>query len=489
MSYRTLILSLIALCGALALPAIGEASVTQRIWIANGQYTAGAASKQNVVSLDIDGADIQDGPDLGSLVTAITGWRDSLYVGTSAGIVRTDFSGNALATSTSCASPDVMAVDPSAPALYALCQSVGAPWPIMRMPLSTDGSIGAATTVATVANRGVAMSIQGGYLFLAENYPAHLGITRMPLANPSGIQAPWYDAVTPDIIATDADRLFYGSSSGANGSTAVTSRSTPNWQTAAILPAVSTPYLTDIAVRGSLLFSATGVNFGDDTSLYRQSITTLGTPLELVHWTGGLRRITNGFYVGNQEQEWFTDASARALAAGAFTAPIRPSSGLPSTLASATPLVCSITGATVTPLAAGTCTITGEQAGNAAYLTSTGSVSIPITVPATATITKPRFVNGALVTMVKVSGAGSLRQTGSIPRARKVTSKTSAICTARATAKAAGTIKLTCRLNKIGIAHRERGALTVTLTTIFTPTGGTAQTTTQKIKVARAKRS
>ena len=50
----------------------------------------------------------------------------------------------------------------------------------------------------------------------------------------------------------------------------------------------------------------------------------------------------------------------------------------------------------------------------------------------------------------------------------------------------AGPVTLTCRLNKSGLTRRKRGVLTVTRTTIYTPTGGAAQTTTQKVKVARA---
>jgi hypothetical protein len=57
----------------------------------------------------------------------------------------------------------------------------------------------------------------------------------------------------------------------------------------------------------------------------------------------------------------------RSLAAGPFTPTVSASSGLPVALVSATPAVCTVAGATIVPLAAGTCSITLSQAGNDTY--------------------------------------------------------------------------------------------------------------------------
>ena len=498
MHRRVLILCLITLGGFLVLPAASAASDAQRIWIANGRTDSLAPVRSNVVSMAADGSDERNGPVLSGGVTAITGWRDSLYVGTSAGIVRTDFDGTVVQSTLTCASPWSMAVDPIAPALYAECDDNRSQHPLMRYPLAADGSLGTGTQIATLADLAESMFVQGAYLYLADTYPSNLGIVRVPLADPGSLQVPWYGDLQVQSIAGSTTELFMSATGGSTQRALVTSLGAPNWQSAITLPAVTNVPISDLALRDRLLYSASGYIYSDTTAVNVQSLTTLGAPTVLISWTDSVNHrqvLPIGIYPGNQPQEWYTDTSARALAAGAFTAPIRASSGLPATLASATPLICTVIGATVTPLVAGTCTITGEQVGNAAYLATTGSVSVPIsvpisvpvTVPATATVAKPKFVNGALVTMIMVPGAGTLRQAGRVPRARKTTARPTVICSAKATPKAAGKVKLTCRLNKTGTARRKRGALTVTLTTIYTPTGGTAQTTTQKVKVASAK--
>jgi hypothetical protein len=58
----------------------------------------------------------------------------------------------------------------------------------------------------------------------------------------------------------------------------------------------------------------------------------------------------------------------RALGAGAFPLNASASSGLPVSVASTTPAVCTASGTTVTPVAAGTCALTVSQPGNGTYL-------------------------------------------------------------------------------------------------------------------------
>jgi MYXO-CTERM domain-containing protein len=63
----------------------------------------------------------------------------------------------------------------------------------------------------------------------------------------------------------------------------------------------------------------------------------------------------------------FSALTDRVLGSGAFSLTASASSGLSVTYASLSPSVCSVSGASVTLLAAGSCTITAEQAGNGTY--------------------------------------------------------------------------------------------------------------------------
>ena len=67
----------------------------------------------------------------------------------------------------------------------------------------------------------------------------------------------------------------------------------------------------------------------------------------------------------------FTDPGAQTL--GTAPAPLVASatSGLPVSLTSSTPAVCTVSGSTLTLASAGTCTVTASQAGNASYLPAT----------------------------------------------------------------------------------------------------------------------
>ncbi|MEX8511461.1 MAG: hypothetical protein AB3X37_11965, partial [Leptothrix ochracea] len=61
------------------------------------------------------------------------------------------------------------------------------------------------------------------------------------------------------------------------------------------------------------------------------------------------------------------------------TGTVTASSGLPVTLtATSTPTICSVAGSVITPIAAGTCTVTGTQAGNTLWNTVTATKSVTI---------------------------------------------------------------------------------------------------------------
>jgi len=74
----------------------------------------------------------------------------------------------------------------------------------------------------------------------------------------------------------------------------------------------------------------------------------------------------------------------RPLVAGPFTVSATASSGLPVAFASLTPLVCTVSGTTVTPVALGTCAIRASQAGDATWAPATlvdQSFQVTATVP------------------------------------------------------------------------------------------------------------
>ncbi len=105
------------------------------------------------------------------------------------------------------------------------------------------------------------------------------------------------------------------------------------------------------------------------------------------------------------------------------------SSSLPVTLQSTTPAVCTVTGAVLTVVAAGTCSVTASQAGNEAY-----AAAAPVTVsfavaPAAQTITFPTPGNQTLGT-----APGPLMGTASSGLAVSFSSSTPAVCTVNGTA-------------------------------------------------------
>lgn len=482
MRFRRLALAALAL---LLLTSTASASERQQIWVAN--YATGGSQTFNLFRAFLDTGDSTYTASLGAQTLAIAGWRDSLYVGTTGGLARTDLAGTPLESRTDCASMPALAVWDRA--LYGMC--TGMDPRLVRIALNADGSLGAMATWARPANWVSKIAIANGYLYALEDYPSPTGVARIPLMNPAQMQEAWYPTAHIGALAVLGGNLFV---SGGN-SLYRTSADAPSDATATQLTTgFAFGRISGLAARSTTLYisnSDISNEVSSPTAVYTQSIPVPTTPQTFANWT---RPSANHFeptaiYVGNQEQTWTVDTTDRALSAGAFAAPISASSGLTATITTTTPTVCTTSGTTVTPIAAGTCTISAEQSGNEAYLAApTGTVSIAITAPknATATFAKPKLIGSSIVTSITVPGPGTITQSGTVAGARK--SKTTTICTTKATAKKVGPVTLTCRLNKAGLARRKRGALAVTLTTVYTPTGGTAQRTTQKVKVARAKR-
>jgi hypothetical protein len=119
-----------------------------------------------------------------------------------------------------------------------------------------------------------------------------------------------------------------------------------------------------------------------------------------------------------------------------YVASATASSGLPVTLASSTPAVCAVSGATIFLNAAGTCAITASQAGDATYAPAP-DVTRSFQVRATQVINFPPFTAPLLP-----SGAAVLSATASSGLPVSYASQTPAVCTvtgSAVTAVAAGT--------------------------------------------------
>ena len=114
---------------------------------------------------------------------------------------------------------------------------------------------------------------------------------------------------------------------------------------------------------------------------------------------------------------------------------------------------------------------------------SSGSGSSTSGPSSTFTAAKGQARGLGVTTRVTVPGAGRIAQRGT--RAASGTAANAvrrvAACTGARTARAAGTVTVTCRLTAATQAARRTGAVTMRLATTFTPTGGTARTTTQVV--------
>ncbi|CAB4878412.1 MAG: hypothetical protein F2799_05855 [Actinobacteria bacterium] len=130
----------------------------------------------------------------------------------------------------------------------------------------------------------------------------------------------------------------------------------------------------------------------------------------------------------------------------------------------------------------------GGQLGDGTTADSNVPVGVTgITTPTRMTVAKSRhkitktFIT--FTTSVTVSGAGKLSQVITHRTGRK----TRTLCTAKATTTTAHGYTLTCKITKAGRAVLRKTAMTLTLTTTFTPTGGTKVTKKQVVKLRRTR--
>lgn len=144
-------------------------------------------------------------------------------------------------------------------------------------------------------------------------------------------------------------------------------------------------------------------------------------------------QLVRTFHIGGTTGQSQTIAFAalpdRALVAGPFMVSASASSGLAVTFSSLTPAVCTVSGATVTPVTGGACTIRASQAGNASYGPA-GTIDRTFNISATQ---GAQIITGATPLTYSLS-AGSVQITATASSGLPVTltSTTTDICTVTA---------------------------------------------------------
>jgi hypothetical protein len=147
--------------------------------------------------------------------------------------------------------------------------------------------------------------------------------------------------------------------------------------------------------------------------------------------------VNQSFQVQRSQTITFGALSNRAFGSAPFTVSATASSGLAVSFASTTSAVCTTSGATVTLVAAGTCTIQATQAGNANYAAAT-----PVNRSFQVTPKSQTIAFGALSNRAFGSAPFTVSATASSGLAVSFASTTSAVCTtsgATVTLAAAGT--------------------------------------------------
>ncbi len=163
------------------------------------------------------------------------------------------------------------------------------------------------------------------------------------------------------------------------------------------------------------------------------------------------------------------------------------------------------TGPTITAAQAGTyqCQVTASNAAGdgqalsnevtvpAPALTTTPAPALTTTVDNTLTPGKTTVSPTAIVSTFTLPGPGTLSQVGTTSQASSNATemakkpRTLTVCRARKSVAAAGKVTIICRLNASARAARKKGPLKVRLVTIFTPTGGTANSVSKRLVLAR----
>lgn len=103
----------------------------------------------------------------------------------------------------------------------------------------------------------------------------------------------------------------------------------------------------------------------------------------------------------------------------------------------------------------------------------------------TFTLSQSRVSSSTLSAVITVKGPGVATQRGSFTRARSAQKLTA--CTSSRKITKAGGYRLTCELTTAIRSARRRGAVSVSLTTTFKPTGGAARTVKRSVRLAKTR--
>ncbi|WP_298221959.1 LamG domain-containing protein, partial [Acidocella sp.] len=166
-------------------------------------------------------------------------------------------------------------------------------------------------------------------------------------------------------------------------------------------------------------------------------------------------------------------ASPVLVAGGGGTVTATSNSGLPVTLSTTTPAVCSVSGATVTAKIAGTCTVIATQAGNGVYAPASQTLNLTV---------GPGNQNISFGTapVIGVGGTGTVSATSSSGLAVSFSSTTPGICTvsgATVTGVAAGTCAITASQAGNANIPAAQSSQSFTITPVGSPIIGTLKPT------------
>jgi hypothetical protein len=222
-----------------------------------------------------------------------------------------------------------------------------------------------------------------------------------------------------------------------------------------------TSQTTDVCTVTSDGTVVTGVAVGTCTIAANQTGGSSGNT-----YYGAATQVTQSFAIGTIAQTISFGTAPTVVVGGTGTVSATATSGLTVTLTSATTGICTISGNTVTGVAAGTCTINANQAGNASYTAAT-QVQQNITIGmASQTITF-----GALPTSIPVNGTATASATGGASgNAVTFTSQTPGVCTvsgSTVTGVAAGTC--TIAANQAGNSNYSAATQVTQSSTIVAP--------------------
>lgn len=143
---------------------------------------------------------------------------------------------------------------------------------------------------------------------------------------------------------------------------------------------------------------------------------------------------------------------------------------------------------TLPPHAAGAVDVVVTNAGRSATLAGAVTYAAPTATPAATPTTRalaigtPRLVGTKFITTITAPSAGAIMQTAVTKKGRKVTTR----CRVRQSVTTAADVTVTCALNARTRTALSQSSLRLTVTTTFTPTGGTATTRIAKVTAARA---